>query len=107
MVSSASGYDSEEEKRALVERLKKMEAEEEHDNLFDCPVPFGSGAPTDAAIRAATGKAATSEVCIGGDGDDNVDHFVYADPVEDLKREDTDPRIEADENSSASATETK
>lgn len=45
MVSSSTGYDSEEEKANLVKRLKAMEAEEEHDNLFDKPVPFGLGAP--------------------------------------------------------------
>ena len=50
MVSSSTGYDSEEEKANLVRRLKAMEAQEEHDNLFDKPVPFGQGAPDEASI---------------------------------------------------------
>jgi len=57
MVSSSTGYDSEEEKANLVKRLKAMEAEEEHDNLFDKPVPFGQGGPDQAAIQAAMGGA--------------------------------------------------
>ena len=44
MISSSSGYDSDEEKAALVRRLKAMEAEEEHDDIFDRPIPFGSSA---------------------------------------------------------------
>lgn len=42
MVNSATGDDSDEEKAALVRRLQAMEAEEEHDGMFDKPVPFGS-----------------------------------------------------------------
>ena len=44
MVNSATGDgdDSEEEKAALVRRLQAMEDVEEHDGLFDNPVPFGS-----------------------------------------------------------------
>ena len=45
MVCSSTGNDSEEEKNELVKRLQEMEANEEHDNLFDNPVPFGQGAP--------------------------------------------------------------
>ena len=103
MVNSATGDDSEEEKAALVERLKKMEAEEEHDNLFDNPIPFGSGAPSAAAILAATGKASTATVQIIADDDDEVDHYVYTDPIEDKKREDTDPCIVPDSASQSAA----
>jgi len=41
MVSSLPTDDSEEEKRRLVERLKAMEAAEEHDDMFDKPTAFG------------------------------------------------------------------
>ena len=42
MVSSSTGNDSDEEKAELVRRLQAMEAEEEHDEMFDKPIAFGS-----------------------------------------------------------------
>ena len=97
MVNTATGKgdDSDEEKAALVRKLQKMEAEEEHDGMFDNPVPFGS-----AAAKAIIGKdiarkmhgdrsvplyatAGTTTTSVSCDADDGADHFVYTDASQD------------------------
>ena len=66
-----------------------MEAEEEHDNMFDKPVAFGSGKPDESALAAAMGgpvnKTASIEVSVSCDVDDGADHYIYSDPIEDKR----------------------
>ena len=61
-----------------------MEAEEEHDGLFDAPVPFGSAEARDL-IQTGAGKSVskTTEMSVSCDADDGMDHFIYTDPEED------------------------
>ena len=77
----------EEEKAALVRRLRQMEAEEEHDDMFDKPVPFGSGRPDEFSLAAAEGRPEkiTTSISVSCDPDDGADHQIYADPAEDKR----------------------
>ena len=84
MINSGTSNDNEEEEKAeLVRRLTAMEDAEEHDNLFDKPVAFGSGRPDQASLAAAMGRpmVSTTSVSVSCDADDGADHFIYADPV--------------------------
>lgn len=90
MVNTATGEDEEEKKAALVRRLQAMEAAEEHDGLFDAPVPFGSaqarqliqtGGGVTTTVTSAIG--ASCEVSASCDADDGMDHYIYTDPEQD------------------------
>ena len=89
MINTSTGKgddDSDDEKAALVRRLQAMEAEEEHDGMFDNPVPFGSAA-AQAVMTKNQGKPtttmATATTSVSCDADDGADHFVYMDAEQD------------------------
>lgn len=71
-----------------------MEAEEEHDGIFDNPIPFDSQEAA-AAIRAQEAKPTTTsrEISVSCDTEAGADHFVYADPELDKAHEDVDVEV--------------
>ena len=64
-----------------------MEEAEEHDGLFDAPIPFGSAKAQELIQNGNDGRLQISrnntEVSASYDADDGMDHYIYTDPEAD------------------------